>query len=161
MARVVCFCGVSNSGKTTLIEKLSLALREEGKRVFILKHDPKDKAQIDTKGKDSYRFFESGADVCLYSPKKTIFMLQNTSPTPQEIIAPFLKEWDYVFIEGLRELGGERILVARESIESGYEEGVRAYALKNIVKEGENVLDLDNIAEILQWIQTNIEDKKW
>ena len=160
MARVVSFCGVSNSGKTTLIQKLSLALKKEGKRVFILKHDPKNKAQIDTEGKDSYRFFESGADVCLYSPAKTILMLQNTSPTPQELIAPFLKEWDYVFIEGLRELGFERILVARERIESGYEEGVRAFELKNIKKEGENVLDLDNIAEILQWINTNIKDTK-
>lgn len=160
MARVVSFCGVSNSGKTTLIQKLSLALKKEGKRVFILKHDPKNKAQIDTEGKDSYRFFESGADVCLYSPAKTILMLQNTSPTPQELITPFLKEWDYVFIEGLRELGFERILVARERIESGYEEGVRAFALKNIKKEGENVLDLDNIAEILQWINTNIKDTK-
>lgn len=152
------FCGVSNSGKTTLIEKLSLLLKEQGKRVFVLKHDPKDKSQIDTEGKDSYRFFSSGADVCLYSPKKTIMMMQTLHPTPQELIAPFLKEWDYVFIEGLKELGFERILVARDSIESGYEEGVRAYALKNITKEGENVLDLDNIVEILEWIETNIKD---
>lgn len=160
MARVVCFCGVSNSGKTTLIEKLSLALKQEGKRVFILRHDPKDKSRFDTEGKDSYRFFESGADVCLYSPKKAVLMIQNASPTPQELIAPFLKDWDYVFIEGLRELGFEKILVARERIESGYEEGVRVFALKNIAKEGENVLDLDNIPQILQWINTNIKDTK-
>lgn len=160
MARIVCFCGVSNSGKTTLIEKLSLLLKEQGKRVFILKHDPKDKSRFDTEGKDSYRFFESGADVCLYSPKKAVLMIQNTSPTPQELIAPFLKEWDYVFIEGLRELGFEKILVAREKIESGYEEGVKAFALKNIAKVGENVLDLDNIPQILQWINTNIKDTK-
>lgn len=160
MAKVVSFCGISNSGKTTLIEKLSLHLKKEGKRVFILKHDPKDKAKLDTEGKDSYRFFKSGADVCVYSPRKTTFMIQNVLPRPMEIIKPFLEEWDYIFIEGARGEEFEKILVAREKIEEGYEEGIRAFALKNIIKEGENVLDLDNIPQILEWINTYIKDKK-
>ncbi|RDU69631.1 molybdopterin-guanine dinucleotide biosynthesis protein B [Helicobacter cholecystus] len=161
MARVVGFCGISNSGKTTLIEKLSLLLRQKEKKVFILKHDPKDKAKFDTEGKDSYRFFQSGADVAVYSPNKTIIMIQNSSPTLQQIITPFLKEWDYIFIEGLRDLKEfEKILVARERIEQGYEEGVKAFALKNIAKVGENVLDLDNISQILEWINLHIKDEK-
>ncbi len=68
--RIVVFSGNSNSGKTTLIEKLSLAL-QPNKKISIIKHDPKDKAIFDTKGKDSYRFYESGANIAILSPTQT------------------------------------------------------------------------------------------
>jgi len=43
----VAFTGPSNSGKTTLIEKLSIALQKDGYKVAIVKNDPKDKARFD------------------------------------------------------------------------------------------------------------------
>ena len=51
----IAFSGPSGSGKTTLIEKISQTLSDT-KKIAIIKHDPKDKASFDTKGKDSYRF---------------------------------------------------------------------------------------------------------
>jgi molybdopterin-guanine dinucleotide biosynthesis protein B len=59
----VAFTGPSNSGKTTLIEKISKKLNQDGFKVAIIKHDPKDKARFDTEGKDSYRFTQTKADV--------------------------------------------------------------------------------------------------
>ena len=62
MPKVVGFCGISNSGKTTLIEKVTKALIDKHK-ILCIKHDPKNKATFDTQGKDSARFFALGADV--------------------------------------------------------------------------------------------------
>ncbi|MDE5591504.1 MAG: molybdopterin-guanine dinucleotide biosynthesis protein MobB, partial [Helicobacter sp.] len=68
--RIVAFSGDSNSGKTTLIEKLITHLRPH-KTVAAIKHDPKDKAIIDTAGKDSDRFFKSGADIAIFGTAQT------------------------------------------------------------------------------------------
>ena len=57
--KAVAFTGNSNSGKTTLIQKLTLLLTPQ-KSVSIIKHDPKNKANIDTEGKDSDIFYKAG-----------------------------------------------------------------------------------------------------
>ena len=48
----VAFTGESNSGKTTLIEKLVRLIKSQNPKakICVIKHDPKDKAQIDNKG---------------------------------------------------------------------------------------------------------------
>ena len=76
---VVAFTGPSNSGKTTLITKLSNYLKEQNFKICIVKHDPKDKAVFDTVGKDSYKFSQTGADVAVVSPNKTTLFKQETS----------------------------------------------------------------------------------
>ena len=69
------FTGPSNSGKTTLIEKLSKLLIEEFKKeVVIIKNDPKDKAIFDYDGKDSDKFSKTGAEVFVTSPNRTTFL---------------------------------------------------------------------------------------
>ena len=67
------FSGPSNSGKTTLITKLAKAFIEQGLKVVVLKHDPKDKASFDTAGKDSFKFYQTGASVIVQSPTRTTF----------------------------------------------------------------------------------------
>lgn len=156
MARIVAFSGLSNSGKTTLIEKLVLKVKESGKRAFVIKHDPKDKAQVDTEGKDSDKFFKAGADVALCSPKKTTLFLQD-SVEIAHFVERFL-DWDYVFIEGLRELDFPRIVVARDVLDEGYLKLASAFAFKNIDYKGERVLDLDDINGVLEWINQNIKE---
>ena len=47
---VVAFTGPSGSGKTTLIVELSKLLQQDGNKVCIIKHDPKDKAIFDKEG---------------------------------------------------------------------------------------------------------------
>jgi molybdopterin-guanine dinucleotide biosynthesis protein B len=58
----VAFTGPSNSGKTTLIVKLSEELQQQGLKVAIVKHDPSDKAIFDKEGKDSYKFSQTGSE---------------------------------------------------------------------------------------------------
>lgn len=76
MPQIIAFSGKSNSGKTTLICKLAEILRAQGKSVGVIKHDPKDKAEFDTKGKkerkDSYKFSLVAQNVAVVSPKKSV-----------------------------------------------------------------------------------------
>ena len=58
---VISFIGWSGSGKTTFLEKLIPLLRAEGLRVAVIKHDGHD-FQMDTPGKDTWRFTQAGAE---------------------------------------------------------------------------------------------------
>ena len=110
MARVVAFGGVSGSGKTTLIEKLVLLARPHYE-ILVIKHDPKNKAEFDTRGKDSYRFFHAGADVVLSSEVKSAIFLHERQEV-LELCARFSFK-NFIFIEGYKDLPLPRICVAR------------------------------------------------
>lgn len=62
-------CGWSGSGKTTLIEQILPALRQQGLKVVVVKHDAHG-IDVDRPGKDSDRFFRAGASVLLQGPQE-------------------------------------------------------------------------------------------
>lgn len=68
----------SNSGKTTLVVKVSSILQSMGYKVCIIKHYPKDKASFNKEGKDSFKFFQSEANTCVLSPNKTSYFFNHT-----------------------------------------------------------------------------------
>lgn len=157
--KIVAFTGKSNSGKTTIIEKITMILSPHY-CVAIIKHDPKNKVQIDTEGKDSYRFFQSGADVVIASSAKTTMMFQN--PLDIDFLCNFFSDRDYVFIEGLKDLDFPRICVARDNrIDEEYIACSDAFALDENAKNNSNlpldacVLDINNPREIIEWIDKN------
>ncbi len=154
----VAFTGQSNSGKTTLIIKIAEFLQQKDYKVAIIKHDPKDKAIFDKQGKDSYKFSSTGADVAVVSPTRTTLFKQQTS-TIDEIIEMFGK-FDYLLVEGLKTLPLPRICVQRETLNNDYFDYSDAIATdntidpKDIPKECTH-LDLNNIEQIVQWIEKN------
>ena len=121
----LCLTGASNSGKTTLICKISKALKKRGFKVAIIKHDPKDKAIFDTalnefgEPKDSAKFFESGADVAVLSPKRTSIFKRADNTGLSDILGLF-SEFDYLLIEGFKNLPLPRISVVRDEINDEY-----------------------------------------
>ncbi|EEO26125.1 molybdopterin-guanine dinucleotide biosynthesis protein B [Helicobacter winghamensis] len=162
--RAIAFTGNSNSGKTTLIEKLALYLRENApyKRIAIIKHDPKDKAQLDTQGKDSARFFESGADVVILGNTQTTLRFHKALSI--ESIKTQFSSYDYLFVEGLKELPLPRICVARDFFDTRFLPFIQAIAIDSSIKKESlasyklQILDLDNPLAILEWINTFIKD---
>jgi len=154
--RAIAFTGPSGSGKTTLIEKIAQTLTAE-RRVAIIKHDPKDKAQFDTPGKDSDRFFQTGADVAVVSPTRTT-LLSHRSRTVEELaamIAPF----DLLMVEGLKTLPLPRIAIFRGAVDPDYLPVIDALAVDESVDLTAvdlppqlDVLDLNDIHSIIQWI---------
>ena len=68
--------GPSNSGKTTLIERLIPKLREAGIRVGTVKH-AHEGSDIDHPGKDSWRHAQAGAHaVTVIAPTQTVLIIQ-------------------------------------------------------------------------------------
>lgn len=157
----VAFTGPSNSGKTTLIVKISNILQDKGFKVCIVKHDPKDKARFDKPGKDSDKFSQTGADVAVVSPNRTTMFKKHTSSIT-DIINMF-DEFDYLLVEGLKTLPLPRIAIFREKLDSAYFEVTDAIATNNTINEiPETItrLDLDNPEEIIKWIDINAKRVK-
>jgi molybdopterin-guanine dinucleotide biosynthesis protein B len=157
----VAFTGPSNSGKTTLIEKISIVLNEKGYKVAIVKHDPKDKARFDKEGKDSYRFAQTGADVAVLSDTRTTVFKKQRSEI-SEVISIFDK-FDFLLVEGLKTIPLPRICVQRESLNSDYFGVSDSLAIDESIDENDvpkeiNILDLNNIEQIIQWIENNAKE---
>ena len=157
----VAFTGPSNSGKTTLIEKISILLNKEGFKVAIVKHDPKDKAKFDKEGKDSYRFSQTGADVAILSDSRTTIFKQQRSEI-EEVISMF-GTFDFLLVEGLKTIPLPRICIQRESLNSNYFGVSDSLAIDNTIDKSQipkdmNILDLNNLDQIIQWIKNNAKE---
>ena len=154
----IAFSGPSNSGKTTLIIKVSTLLQERGYKVCIVKHDPGNKATFDVPKKDSFRFFETGANVAVVSPKKTTYFKNETSSI-DEIIDIF-KEFDYLLVEGLKTLPLPRITIFRDEVNESYFKYSDSIAFDETINESDipsnlDKLNLNNPEEIINWIEKN------
>jgi molybdopterin-guanine dinucleotide biosynthesis protein B len=156
----VAFTGPSNSGKTTLIKKVSSHLIKSNKRVSIIKHDPKDKAVFDTKGKDSQLFFETGADVAVVSPTRTTMFFQRNYSI-DDIISKFGNR-DFVLVEGLKWIELPRVGIFRGKIDESYLDRVDAIAIDDTINpkdynlpERIDILDLNSVDEVVSWIYQN------
>lgn len=155
---VVAFSGPSNSGKTTAIVKVASILQDQSFKVCIVKHDPKDKAMFDREGKDSFKFFQTGADVAVVSPNKTTYFKKSTSSI-DDLIELF-KDFDYLLVEGLKTLELPRISIFRDRLDESYFEVTNAIACdetinKNDIPKNIEILDLNNPDEIIIWIDKN------
>lgn len=107
------FSGYSNSGKTTLIEKLIVALKKSGLRVAVIKHHGHDEFEIDREGKDSWKFAQAGADVSIISsPQKTAYVEQRSLEF-QELIS-MIRNVDLILVEGFKREAMVQIGVCRE-----------------------------------------------
>ncbi len=158
----VAFTGPSNSGKTTLVEKVARELIKDYK-VAIIKNDPKDKAHFDIEGKDSYKFSQTGAEVVVTSPTRTTYFSQREK-TLDEIVA-MIDDFDYLLVEGLKTLPLPRIAIFRNTIEESYFECSEAMAIDDSIDPARysipdeiTMLDLNQTEEIISWIQKNAKE---
>ena len=91
--------GWSGSGKTTLIEQIVPDLLAGGLKVAILKHDAHG-LDVDRPGKDSDRFFNTGADVLAHGPDQTFRRVHQAGAKLNELLAPLADRYDLVLVEG-------------------------------------------------------------
>lgn len=159
----VAFTGPSNSGKTTLIAKVAASLIDKGSKVSIIKNDPKDKAVVDIEGKDSYKFSQTGAEVVITSPTRTTYFSQRHKEL-DEIIRIF-GDFDFLLVEGLKNLPLPRISIFRDCIDRDYIPYMNALAIDNSINPADeelpeeiDVLDLNNTDEVIEWIIKNAKE---
>lgn len=160
----VAFSGPSNSGKTSLIVKVSNFLRDTY-QIAIVKHDPGDKATFDQVGKDSWKFEQTGAEVIVASPTRTTFFSQKRKEL-DEIIRVF-GDFDLLIVEGLKTLPLPRISIFRNEIDESYFEYSDAIAIddsidisKYNIPENLEILDLNNTDSIIEWVLKNAKKVK-
>jgi len=155
----IAFTGPSNSGKTTLIEKIAKKLIQTN-QVAIIKNDPKDKAIFDVEGKDSYKFSKTGAETIVVSPTRTTYFSQR-SKSLEEIIT-MIKDFDYLLVEGLKTLPLPRVAIFRQKIDESYFPYIKAIAIDESVDtslyqipKDIKILNLNDTDEIIAWIEKN------
>lgn len=160
MRKAVAFTGPSNSGKTTLIEKISKKLISTYK-IAIIKNDPSDKAKFDTEGKDSYKFYNTGAEVVVTSPKRTTYFSHKQKSLDE--IVDMINDFDYLLVEGLKYLPLPRLAVFRNEVDESYFPYINAVAIddtidKSLISKEIEILDLNNIDEVISWVLNNAKE---
>lgn len=162
MRKAVAFTGPSNSGKTTIIQKVASILLDDYK-VAIIKNDPKDKARFDVEGKDSFKFFQTGAEVAVVSPNRTTYF-SHKSQTLDEMIDLF-GDFDFLLVEGLKTLPLPRITIFRNRVDEAYFDCSDAMAIddtidpeKETIPDHIDILDLNSPEAVIEWIMKNAKE---
>ena len=113
MTPVISIVGKSDAGKTTLIEKLIVELKQRGYRVATIKHDAH-QFDIDHPGKDSHRHFHAGADwTVIGSPAKLALVRRLDRELTLDELAALISDVDVILTEGYKREARCRIEVSR------------------------------------------------
>lgn len=108
--KIISVVGYSNTGKTTIIERMISVLKSRGYRVGTIKKIHCGDYGIDKPGKDTYRHKAAGADiVTACSPYSTDILIQKIIDIRKVIE---LYDVDYIFLEGLFDLVYPTIVTA-------------------------------------------------
>ncbi len=115
MIPVVSIVGESNSGKTTLIEKITKKLKKQNYKIGLIKHDTH-QFEIDYPGKDTWRMSKAGGDTVIISSREKLAMIKRVAREYKldEIIQNFMKDVDIVITEGYKNEKKPKILVLKD-----------------------------------------------
>jgi molybdopterin-guanine dinucleotide biosynthesis protein B len=161
--RAIGIIGYSNSGKTTLIERLIPIFRARGLAVSAIKnaHHGFD---MDRPGKDSHRYREAGAGQVLIATALRWALLTETPQRPatlDELLAE-LAPCDLVIIEGFKSEGQVPRIEVRRGVQQEapiypHDANVVAVAADAPLPAPIPVLDLNAPAKIADFIATHLK----
>jgi molybdopterin-guanine dinucleotide biosynthesis protein B len=117
MIPIVSIVGKSNTGKTTLLEKIIGELACRGWRVATIKHN-RHGFNIDHEGKDSYRHKKAGAHTTVVSSPHQLALVQDVDHDHsfEEIRDKFIRDADIILTEGFKVNDYPKIEVYREEL---------------------------------------------
>ena len=115
MIPIISIVGKSDSGKTTLIEKLVPELVRRGYRVATVKHDVHG-FEVDREGKDSWRHKQAGAHTVVISSPQKIALIRDVEKdsTLDEIRRRWVQDVDLLLSEGYKKDVQPKIEVFRK-----------------------------------------------
>lgn len=115
MIPIISIVGKSDSGKTTLIEKLVPELTRRGYRIATVKHDIHG-FEVDREGKDSWRHKQAGAhSVVISSPTKAALIRDvERDMNLEEIREKLIRDVDLILSEGYKKDVQPKIEVFRK-----------------------------------------------
>ncbi len=115
---ILSFVGRSNSGKTTLIERVIPELVRNGYKVATVKHAGHG-FDLDTEGKDSWRHKLAGASAVIVMSKSSLAMFADVSDhmKVEDVRDRYLDStYDLIIAEGWRSEDYPKIVVVRDQI---------------------------------------------
>ena len=112
MPPVICIVGRSQTGKTTLIEKLIPLLMQRGFRIGTVKHSHHI-FDFDKTGKDSWRHKDAGAETVIIASPGKIAMMKNDPEGSLDSLQNFFVGLDLVITEGYKGEQKPKIEVVR------------------------------------------------
>jgi molybdopterin-guanine dinucleotide biosynthesis protein B len=117
MAAIVSFVGKSNSGKTTLIEKVIVELTSKKYKVATIKHTAEE-ATLDTPGKDTWRHLHAGSKATAIGSDKRIVLIKpvKRKSTVEEMARLLGEDYDIIITEGFKQGPYPKIEVHRKEI---------------------------------------------
>ncbi|MDO8094554.1 MAG: molybdopterin-guanine dinucleotide biosynthesis protein B [Candidatus Brocadiales bacterium] len=117
MIPIISIVGRSESGKTTLIEKLIPELVRRHYKVATVKHDAHS-FEIDKKGKDSWRHKNAGASIAIVSSPKRVTIFSDTERdlTLEELREKYINGVDVILAEGYKKSIHPKIEVNRSAL---------------------------------------------
>ncbi|MFC1961573.1 molybdopterin-guanine dinucleotide biosynthesis protein B [Chloroflexota bacterium] len=115
MHPIVSIIGRSNSGKTTLLESLIAEMKRRGIEVAVIKHAGEE-FDIDTEGKDSWRFRRAGSETVVVSSPHQMAIMKEVSHdlSPQELSRKIDDDFALILTEGFKQANTYKIEVHRK-----------------------------------------------
>ena len=152
--------GRSNTGKTTLIEKLIPELRRRGCRVATIKHNIHG-FDIDHEGKDSWRHKKAGARLTVVASPQRIAVIEDVNKDYKlaELRDRYIRDVDIILSEGFKVNPHPKIEVIRSEMKHDplctAEDNLMAIVSNEPVERGVPCFDIDDI----EGVANLIEDK--
>ncbi len=115
MPFIVSFVGRSESGKTTLIEKLIPVLRRRGFRVGTIKHTHHH-PELDRSGKDSARHLAAGASTVVLASSGQIQLVKTGVDGGLAGLVRYFDDVDLLITEGFKQERTPKIEVLRRAL---------------------------------------------
>lgn len=158
---IISIVGKSDSGKTTLVEKLIPELMKRGYRVATIKHN-KHGFDIDHEGKDSWRHKKAGACTTVIACPTRVALIEDIERdyTLGEIRDTYIKNADVILAEGYKGNPFPKIEVHREELKRellcGKEDNLLAVASDARLDIGVPCLDINDIKGMADLIVNNL-----
>ena len=156
MPQIICIVGRSQSGKTTLIEKLIPVLKNKGYRIGTIKHSHHI-FDFDKSGKDSWRHKDAGAETVIIASPGKIAMVKNDHAGTLESLQHYFDDLDLLITEGYKGADKPKIEVVRAARygdallrDDGYLAAVVTDAELDIDRPVFGLEDVENLAEFIE-----------
>lgn len=155
---IVSIVGKSNSGKTTLLEKIIAELVGRGYRVATFKHNVHG-FNIDHEGKDSYRHKKAGASMTVVSSPHQLALVRDVDHdySFEEIRDNYIKDVDIILTEGFKVNAYPKIEVFRSELKrdliSGKDDNLLAVASDVKLDIGVPCLDINDARSVAALIE--------
>ena len=165
MIPIISIVGKSDSGKTTLIEKLLPELVRRGYRIATVKHDVHG-FEVDREGKDSWRHKQAGAHSVIISSPRKVALIRDVEKdfTLDEIREKLVQDVDLILSEGYKKDVQPKIEIFRkekhEKLLCSKEDHLVAIVSNRKFDIGVPCFDLDNMKDLADFIEKEFLNTK-